>query len=228
MYGMAVGMTTRDDMLDFFGQALKDSEQINRKVSETMLKKGLLIKPPYMDLNHEANYVEKESYLRGWLGHRRTLSANEVSHLYLNSHNNALGKALLIGFSQVSRTPEVRDYFIKGHDMARKHIDVLNSVLHESSQPSPMTWDAEIMDSTTAPLSEKLMIYLVVSISGMGVANYGGALAQTFRHDLALRYGRMISESGSFAEDGASIMIKNGWFERPPQTIDREYLAKGK
>jgi hypothetical protein len=36
----------------------------------------------------------------------------------------------------------------------------------------------------------------------------------------------MIAEVGTFVEDGASIMINNGWFERPPQSIDRANLSK--
>jgi hypothetical protein len=29
-----------------------------------------------------------------------------------------------------------------------------------------------------------------------------------------------------FDGDAANLMTKHGWFERPPQAIDREYLAK--
>jgi hypothetical protein len=31
-----------------------------------------------------------------------------------------------------------------------------------------------------------------------------------------------------FDGDAANLMIKHGWFEGPPQAIDREYLAKEK
>jgi hypothetical protein len=31
-----------------------------------------------------------------------------------------------------------------------------------------------------------------------------------------------------FDGDAAILMIKHGWFERPPQAIDREYLTKEK
>jgi hypothetical protein len=30
-----------------------------------------------------------------------------------------------------------------------------------------------------------------------------------------------------FAEDGANIMIENGWLEQPPQAIDRDQIANG-
>ncbi|MDG5789365.1 DUF3231 family protein [Evansella sp. AB-P1] len=226
-YGMAAGVATRKDMLNLFNMAIDQCQEINNRVTNVMLQKGIYIKPPSMDLKHRANYVAKESYLRGWFGQRRTLSATEVTHLYLNHYNNALGKALLMGFSQVAQTPEVRDYFIRGHDIARKHVDILSSILHESSEPAPMMWDTDVMESTIPPFSEKLMMFITGGISAMGIANYGGSMSQTFRHDIAVHYLKMLSEAGLFAEDGASIMINHGWFERPPQTIDREFITKG-
>jgi hypothetical protein len=33
-------------------------------------------------------------------------------------------------------------------------------------------------------------------------------------------------EVGQYANNGAKIMINNGWLEQPPQTVDREALAK--
>lgn len=225
-YGMALNLSTRKDIIDFFSRAIYKSVDLKRRVTEVMLNQGIYIKPPYLDYNQKPSFVEKESFLRGWFGNRRALTSQEVSHLYLNLYNNSLGKSIMIGFSQVATSPEIRAYFIKGHDRARKFLDILSSVLTESSLPSPMTWDASVMSSTTAPYSEKLMMFLAGAITAIGIANYGGSLSMSFRHDIATRYLRMIAEAGTFAEDGASIMINNGWFERPPQSIDRENLSK--
>lgn len=225
-YVMALNLSTRKDIIDFYSRAIYKSVELKQRVTEVMLNKGIYIKPPYLDYKEKPSFVEKESFLRGWFGERRTLTTQEVSHLYLNLYNNSLGRALLTGFSQVATTPEIRDYFIKGHDRARKFSEILSSVLTESSLPAPMTWDATVMNSTIPPYSEKLMMFLVGAISAMGIANYGGSLSLSFRHDIAARYSRMILEAGTYAEDGASIMINHGWFERPPQIIDREHLAK--
>lgn len=225
-YGMALNLSTRKDTIDIFSRAVYKSVDLKRRVTDVMLNKGIYIKPPYLDFKEKPTFVEKESFLRGWFGERRTLTTQEVSHLYLNLYNNSLGGAVLIGFSQVATTSKVRDYFIKGHDKARKFADILRSVLTESSLPAPMTWDAAVMNSTTAPYSEKLMMFLVGAITAMGIANYGGSLSMSLRHDIATRYSRMIAETGTYAEDGASIMINHGWFERPPQCIDRENLSK--
>jgi hypothetical protein len=224
-YGMAFNLSTRKDVIDFYSKAIYQSVELKQRITEVMLNKGLYIKPPYLDFKSKPSFVEKESFLKGWFGQRRTLTSQEVSHIYLNLYNNTLGEAILIGFSQVAKTPQIRDYFIRGSEKARKFEDILSSVLTESSLPAPRTWDTEIMNTTTSPYSEKLMMFLVGALSAMGIANFGGSLSMSLRHDIALRYSRMIAESGTYAEDGASIMINHGWFERPPQCIDREHLA---
>jgi hypothetical protein len=225
-YGMALNLSTRKDTIDFFSKAIYQSVELKQRVTTIMLNKGTYIKPPYLDYNEKPSFVEKEGFLRGWFGERRSLTSQEVAHLYLNLYNNTLGKAILIGFSQVARTPEVRDFFIKGQEKARKFIDILSSVLTESSLPAPMTWDAVVMNTTIAPYSDKLMMFLIGAVSALGIANYGGSLSMSLRHDLAARYSRLIAEAGTYAEDGACIMINHGWFERPPQSIDRRHLSK--
>lgn len=34
----------------------------------------------------------------------------------------------------------------------------------------------------------------------------------------------MMIKVGNFADDGAKIMIDNGWLEKPPHSLDREDL----
>ncbi|GLB60696.1 DUF3231 family protein [Cytobacillus sp. NCCP-133] len=46
------------------------------------------------------------------------------------------------------------------------------------------------------------------------------------RKDLVVRYAKMMAEVGNYANEGAKIMIDNGWLENPPQSLDREELRK--
>lgn len=70
------------------------------------------------------------------------------------------------------------------------------------------------------------MLFHVMSLNGIGLGNIGGSLALSFRRDVAAKYLKMMKDIGLYAEDGVNIMIKNEWFERPPQAIDRENLSK--
>ncbi|WP_390363355.1 DUF3231 family protein [Virgibacillus byunsanensis] len=48
------------------------------------------------------------------------------------------------------------------------------------------------------------------------------------RRDIAAKYAEFIKDTGQFSEDGANILIKNGWMEKPPQADDKLKLAKKK
>ncbi|WP_425594002.1 DUF3231 family protein [Metabacillus endolithicus] len=46
------------------------------------------------------------------------------------------------------------------------------------------------------------------------------------RRDIATEYSKLLGEVGLFAENGASILIKHKWMERPPHAVDRNELMK--
>lgn len=130
------------------------------------------------------------------------------------------------GLSQVAKIKEVRQYFERGRDIAQKHIEVFSSRLSKEHLPSPMTWDSEVTDSTEAPFSDKLMMFHITALIASGIGQYGVSASTSPRADLATMYTRLSAEIGKYADEGANIMIKNGWMEKPPQSVDHEDLAK--
>ncbi|WP_174733307.1 DUF3231 family protein [Mesobacillus harenae] len=223
--GMALSMSARKDIKDLYNHFLNESVRIENETTEIMLSKGVYIRPPYMDSYH-ADIVENAGFLRGWFGERRPLTAAEITHIFLNFTNNSFGKALLTGFAQTAKSEELRNYFVRGIELSRTIMDSFHRILEECSLPSPESWDAGISESTTAPFSDKLMLFYTVELNAIGIGNIGGSLALSMRRDLSAKYIKMIKDIGLYAEDGANLLIKNNWFERPPQAIDREYLTK--
>lgn len=41
-------------------------------------------------------------------------------------------------------------------------------------------------------------------------------------------YSKFILDVGKYTEDGANIMIDEGWFEKMPEAVDREELLDNK
>lgn len=225
-YSMAFSMAARKDIRTLFSRYMKESKQLEDDSKETMLSKGTFIRPPFIAAPESADFVDKQGFLKGWFGERRTLSAMEIAHIYLNHQNNIVGKALITGFSQVVESKEIKNYFIKGNELARSIIKEFHKLLEESSLPAPMTSDTEVNNSTIPPFSDKLMLYLVTGLNAISLGNLGSSLALCLRRDVGAKYIGLIKDVGLFAEDGAKIMIKNSWLERPPQALDREHLSK--
>jgi hypothetical protein len=59
------------------------------------------------------------------------------------------------------------------------------------------------------------------------IAHYGRSLGLSPRRDLGANYVRLTAEIALFTEDGANIMIDNGWLEQPPHATDRDQLTNG-
>ncbi|MGZ4111722.1 MAG: DUF3231 family protein [Tumebacillaceae bacterium] len=159
------------------------------------------------------------------LAKHRPLNAVEIATLWSNILTNTLGKALIMGFSQVAKSKTVREYFVRGKEIAKKNMKIFSGYLLEEDIPSPITWDSDVKDSTSAPFSDKLMLTHTVGLIAAGLGNYGIAMSSSSRSDLITAYGRLMLEVAQYADDGATMMIDNGWLEAPPQAEDRNKLA---
>ncbi|MFC0214055.1 DUF3231 family protein [Paenibacillus chartarius] len=226
LYAIALPNIARSDVRDFVSECIVSLTELYNKVADVSLSKGIFIRPPYITVSHDVEFVESKGFFTGFLGHVRPLNALEITHLYSNILTNALGKALIMGFSQVTKSDEIKEYFNRGKDIASKHLEVFSSMLRKEDLPAPMTWDHDVMDSKDAPFSEKLMLFHVNGLNALGIFNYGAALSGSQRHDIHVEYGRLLSEIGLYAEAGAKLMVKNHWLEQTPLSPDRKEMTK--
>lgn len=225
-YSWALPIMARADIRHFFREALLQTMELADKVTDVMLSKGIFRRPPFISTPTEVAFVKKQSYLTGWFGDRRPLDGLEITQLYHCILSNIFSKALLIGFSQVARSTAVREYMVRGKYIAGKHIEVFSSLLNQEDLPAPPSCEPEVTDSAEPPFSDKLMMFHTRSLSLAGIANYGTGLATTMRHDVSSHFVRLSAELGHYGDDGANIMIDQGWMEQPPQASDRAGLAK--
>lgn len=223
-YSLAVSLSTRDDVYDYFSECLSESNKLHKMACKVLLSKGLYIRPPYLPTPDKADFVQKQKFLTGWFGERRPITGIEIAHLFANTQRNALGIATLLGFAQTAKSKEVKQYMVRGSEISSKHVEVFSSILRENDLSAPMTWNTNVMDSTTYVFSDKLMMFQVAALNGIGIGYYGAGMGTSLRRDLGAHYARLIAEVGLYAEDGTNMMINNGWLERPPQATDREEL----
>ncbi|QOR65210.1 DUF3231 family protein [Cytobacillus suaedae] len=225
-YSLALGNAARLDVRNFFTKAITQSSNIYNMTSEILLEKGLFIRPPQINIPKNVEFVTKQSFLSGWFGDRRPLTSIEVMNLFFNVERNDLGRSLLTGFQQVAQLKEVKDFVARGIKIASKHIEVFGSVLSESELPTPMVWNTLPTDSTEFTFSDKLIMFHTTALTAASTSHYGTSLGSSPRRDLGAHYTRFVLEIMQFAEDGANIMINNGWLEQPPSAVDRQKLKK--
>ncbi len=230
VYGVALATSAHSDVRAFLSQAIQTSTDLYNKTAETLLSKGLFVRPPFVTTPDHVEFVDEKSYLGGILNltnKNRPLNVIEITHIESNVETNSLGKALMTGLAQVAKSKKVRSYCLKGKEIATKHVQVFSTMLTDDDLPSSMPWDLEVSDSTVTPFSDKLIMFHTSLIIASSISNYATASAASLRTDIATSYIRLTTEIAQFAKNGIDIMIKNAWLEQPPQIPDHKGLAKG-
>lgn len=224
-YSLGVSLSVRADVYSYFTECIKEGTELLRQANEILLSKGLYVRPPYIHILENVDFVKKQNFLSGYFN-KRPLTALEITNLFANHQRNALGVATLIGFSQVAKSKEVKQFFERGRDIALKHCEEFAKKLKEDYLPVPTTWNSEVSDSIVFTFSDKLMMFYTSALTGLSIGYYGASVSGSPRRDLGTMYAGLSRDVLLFAEDGANMMIKNGWLEEPPRTLDREELVK--
>jgi hypothetical protein len=225
IYAIALPLVMRLDIREFFVQCSQATIELLEQINGLLMDKGLIIKPPVLPTPERIDFVERKSYLNGFGQNVRPLHALEVTHLYDNLENNVTSKALLIGFSQVAKKEQVRDFFIRGIDVTDKLVEQMKAKLHKENLPSPALLDHLVTNSTISPYSDKIMVSHKADMFSMKVRSFANSMAVNGRKDIGLFYGKALVSVALYAEDAAEILIEHGWMEQPPQAADRDKLA---
>ncbi len=227
-YSLSVSTSIRSDFRKYYITCMTETMMLFDQTIDAMLSKGLLARPPIISPANSVEFVKNQSFLTGWLGERRPLNVIEIGDIHFNLMKMHLHAALKVGFIQVAQSKEVRQYLSRGLDIANKQIKIFESVFQEDKLNYPVSWQSMITNSTSLTFSDKYIMYQIQLSTQLSIAYYGTALSANSRRDLGAHYLRLILELIQFAEDGANLMIKNGWLEQPPTASDRDSLAKEK
>ncbi|WHY02535.1 DUF3231 family protein [Neobacillus sp. DY30] len=227
-YALSVSNSIRSDLRKYYITCMSETMELFDQSIDLMLSKGLFTRPPIISPPDSIDFVKHQSFLTGWLGDRRPLNAIEIGDISFNMLKMHLHAALKVGFIQVTQSKEIRQHFMRGLEIANKHIKIFDSVFKEDKLNSPISWQSMITNSTSMTFSDKYMMYQIQLSTQLSLSFYGSAMSVNSRRDIGADYLRLILELLKFGEDGANLMIKNGWLEQPPTASDRESLANGK
>jgi len=226
---MSIVSASNPDLYAFYSETYQIYNTLHKKASVIGMEKGILTLPPIVPFPYEKDFVESERFLApGWLlQERRPLLASEITTLYTNMVHNLIGVMTITGFSQVAQKAEVRNFFLKGIELGKKQINIYAQILQEFEVPVPSLSNALVTASNTvSPFSDKLMVQETCGMIAVGMADIGKSFVHTMRSDIQGQYAKISTLIAKYSKEGADLMIKNGWLEQPPQTIDRKALAK--
>lgn len=229
-YSGAVVMSARRDIRHYFKHVLEESAELYDLSVEIGLQKGTLVRAPFIPYPKQIDFVDKKNYLSGFhlFSEKRPLSAVEISHLHMNTQTNILGERIALSFAQVSPNKDVQKYMMRGKEISAKHVKIFSDTMLQNDIHSPISASELVTNSTVPPFSDKLMVFFMSLLTTAGIGNYAVAASASQRNDLVVNYERLSLEIGQYAKDGADLMIKHGYLEQPPGTMNKEKLARTK
>lgn len=222
---LAFTESTRSDIRQLFDGFIDGSRDIVRRADDVLLAKGVYPKTPYITVPDRVEFVRDKDYYGSLFGTERTLNALEISSILAILEFKVIIRALKLGFAQVVKSDEIRDYFNHSAKLAEKHIKILRSILEKEGLPGPEILDYRVTDSKDSPFSDRLMLYHTTVVIAYILTAYGTGLSRIMRKDIVATYTKLMADILGIAKDGADLLISNGWFEKIPETINRKALT---
>lgn len=225
-YSNALSISSRSDFRTYFSECISTSQEIHQRATEVLLAKGLLLKYPTIVIPDRVDYVHDKSYLGTMFGRKRPLNALEIAHIFSLMEIKLLLRTLNLGYSQVVQSEKIRNYLSKSKQIADKQLEILGSFLEDEDIPQPAISEILVTDSKESPLSDKVIMSHITSVTAFIIAAYGLAVANIARMDLVSTFSKSVVEVIGLAKDGAELMIECGWLEKVPETADRRELIQ--
>ncbi|WP_088034643.1 DUF3231 family protein [Evansella clarkii] len=226
LHALNITMTFREDLNMLFEGLTALTQKYYRISSQYLLEKGLLVRTPYVSMPKSVEFVKDNSYLGGVIlnpfNEKRPLNTVEIAHVHKGIESNLIGLQLILGFGQSANDGEVKNYFKEGAEISKSIIKELSEIMIQTNLPVPQAPGGNATRSTTAPFSDKLMMYCISLFCSFSMGSSSLGTAFSLRNDLPAKMGIFMKDIFEYAHDGADIMIKNGWMEEPPQMEDHK------
>ncbi len=228
MYTINMNMSYNDKVMQIYEGLTVVTQKIYKLSTLYLLEKGILTLPPKVTMPKTTEFIKSKSYMKGFnlFGDKRALNDLELGILHHGIETNNIGLQLITGFAQCAQNKEVKQYFVKGKELAKKQIKVMEEILLESDVQFAATSGSTVTTSTVAPFSDKLMMHCVYLLNGFGLVGSSFGTFFSLRNDIAMKATLLAKDIYFYGEEGIKIKIKNGWFEEPPQMEDRSQIIK--
>jgi len=225
-YSGSLRIAARQDIRDFVNQCLSNYILHVNTITETLLNKGMYVRPPEIPIPDTVDFVKKQSYLTGWLGERRPIHATQIGQIFLNVQRNTMGKTLLIGFMQTVQEDKIRKYFESGKKKVDEFIEDFMMLLKDVDLNVAIPSDLTVTTSTQSPYSDKLILELMLTVNRHAISFYGDALSISTRRDLFTFYSKIINETALYANQNIQLAIELGYLEEQPMAANHDNLSK--
>ncbi|AEI39516.1 DUF3231 family protein [Paenibacillus mucilaginosus] len=225
-YAESLSVSIRQDVRSFCAERLSAASRLYGEILDTMLSKGLYIRPPVIPVPEAPEQIQKPSFLQGWFGDTRPLHSVEIANVYKGMELAGLIHAVCTAFAQTMERKDLQSLCTQGAQTAVEHLERLGGLLERDDLPLPPSLLSDVSGSQTPLFSERLMLCHISGLFGSLITHYGQALGSAMKHDVVAAFLALIAGAGNYTEDVTEALIRNEWLEKTPGALDRESLLE--
>jgi hypothetical protein len=226
LYTINMNMSYRVEVMTIFEGLTTVTQKVYKLATLYLLRKGFLTLPPKVTMPKTTEFAKSKGYLSGLnpFKEKRPLNDIEMGILHHAIEANNIGMQLMIGFAQCAQDKKVKQYFVKGLELAKKQIKLFEEILLDSNIHSSVTSGSTVTASTVAPFSDRLMMHCTAFLNGFSTVGTCFGTFFSLRKDINMKTSLIAQDVYFYGQEGIEIMVKNGWFEEPPQIENRPGL----
>lgn len=212
----------RTDIREYFEQSLEENIKVRKEIIELQKSKGIYLSFPKVTIDNEVDLEQEMSFLNSIFGDTRPINVSEIANLSRIINRAQFSKMVFVTFEKISTLEHLSKHFSKGKDEIQRVLDVLTLVLDKENIPISSSSDYQILDIKFPPFSNKLMLFFVNMCLGIFCFNMLTLAATScLRPDLILKISKITHDLKFYYMEGVKLYIKEGWLERPPQSINK-------
>lgn len=218
-YTLAFANSEREDIQNYFFKCSVTSKELFQKIIKLAKNHSKYTSVPSIPSPLEVEFMESPDFISNLIGDKRPLNSSEISSLFFNYTKTGFVSSLSLAFSQIAVNEDVRNFLLKNVKLAGKDAESFDDILQKDNLPIPAKWDDEITDSTESPFSDKLIMFHAAFLVNTALTYYGASLGTSFRTDLIVNYSKVFTHVMEAGAISYNIMVKNGWFEKQPDSV---------
>jgi hypothetical protein len=197
----------------FYMDILNKLSKIDLLLLELLQKKGLLQDKSFTFTEPE---VREDSLLKVASTQKRPLNTVELSHMSSSLQCNNVGLALCTGFSEIVSDIDTKQIVIKGKELAFNQVSVLSDLFKQNGVIISTGLESLVLPSNEAPLSDRLMINLIMFLNPIGINNLQSAVTSSYKKEHVKTLKKLIEDVEDFSKDVFKLLVKKDWLNEPP------------
>lgn len=225
-YGTAVALTPRKDIRKFFTDSMITSIELSNEIDDILLEKGIYLRMPSIPTTQNVEFAEDKSIIGKIIGHKRPLTALEISSVYHCSMVNSISEAYILGIAQTIKDTRLKEFLSRTRKTLKEQTETLNEILHKEDLSFPPNLESEVLKSSEPIFSDRLSMFTSFATLADVLATFSIGKLEAIRKDVVMTLSQLNTEILLLVKDATDLMLERDWYEEMPKNISREDIIR--